>query len=194
MDEKIKLLVSTFGDHRVKLDEPLTFHTLSQLHTKAKAFFIATNRQELTEILEIAERLKIPFWVIGSGTKFNFSAAEIPGLVVKNRADLLKIGAVKGKVGQSGIGVEEAAVEVDSGVSLGKLNEFLNTQNLQTIGSGSLPQSSVGGLIWTDFAIQFFVQSVIVWKNGEVEEIEVRQLDKNSQVVLTVVLKMKAKV
>jgi UDP-N-acetylenolpyruvoylglucosamine reductase len=193
MDEKLKLLEERVGRNRLKLHESLKHQTLSQLPAVAQIFFLATTKVDLREILDAAFDLKIPYWIIGAGSKFNFAGPQIPGLVIKNRTNALKIGAVKGKVGRGGIGVEEATIEVDSGVSIGKLNQFLETQHLETVGSSSHADSTLGGTIWSDFALQFYVQSVVVWKNGQEEEIEVKDLDKSSQVVLSVVLKMKAK-
>ena len=187
------MLVSTFGEQRIKLNEPLKFQTLSQLPATAQAFFIATNRNELVEVVDAASDLKIPFVILGSGTKISFTSAQVMGLVIKNRTSSLKIGAVKGKVGRTGIGVEEAMVEVDSGVSLGKLNEFLTTQNLQPINFNSSSQSTIGGAVWNDFALQFFIEKVTAWHKGEIEEINLKKLDKNQQVILSLVLKVRSK-
>ncbi len=193
MDQKIKLLLSSFGDHRIKLDEQLKFHTLSQLPATTQAFFVATNRNELLESISAAYDLKIPTIILGSGTKINFTSAKFEGLVIKNRSDNLKIGAVRGKVGRGGIGVEEAMVEADSGVSLSRLNEFLVKQNLQPINFNSNPLATLGGALWSDFSLQFYIETITIWHKGEVEEINLKQLDKLNQVILSVILKIKSK-
>src|SRR6266542_3434036 len=118
MDDKIKLLTFALGQERVKLNEKLSYHTFSKLGGPAKAFYIATSQKELILALDTSLELKIPYLILGSGTKILPSKNGFEGLVIKNRTSSIKIGGVKGKVSAKGIGVEEALVEVDSGVSL----------------------------------------------------------------------------
>jgi hypothetical protein len=190
VDQKIQLLIQTFGEHRIKLNESLANHVFSKLGGPADAFFIATSQKELKDILDASFELKLPFFVLGSGTKTFISSQGFKGLVIKNRTSNLKIGAVKGKVGRTGIGVEEAAVEVDSGVSLGKLNDFLVGQNLQRIENIS-PNATVGGTLWVTPSLIEHTQQVIVWEKGETIEISVQDLNRNEQVILSAILKVK---
>jgi FAD/FMN-containing dehydrogenase len=94
------------------------------------------------EIIRIAQELKIPWQILGAGTKINL---EQTGLIVKNRTSNIKVSGVKGKVGAHGIGVEEALVEADSGISLGRLNKFLEQQNLLPLYFNSPAEATLGG-------------------------------------------------
>lgn len=191
MDHKINLLIQAFGEHRIKLNEPLSNHVFSKLGGPAAAFFIATNQKELTDILNSVYDLKLAFFILGNGTKTYLSSQGFKGLVIKNRTSGLKIGAVKGKVGRAGIGVEEAMVEVDSGVSLGRLNEFLTSQNLQTLPDVS-NVSTIGGSLWVNPVLIEVTQKIIVWEKGEVMEIGIQDLKRTEDIILSVVLKVKA--
>lgn len=192
LENKIRLLVQTFGEHRIKLNENLADHVYSKMGGPAAGFFIATNQKELIDILNAVSDLQMPFLILGNGTKTLISAQGFPGLVIKNRTSGLKVGAVKGKVGRDGIGVEEAMVEVDSGVSLGKLNEFLISQKLQTLENDS-NLATVGGSIWINQALIEASQKVTVWQKGEILEVGVQELKRSEDIILSLVLKVPAK-
>jgi FAD/FMN-containing dehydrogenase len=191
MDSKLQSLAQTFGTHRIKFNEPMADHVLSKLGGPAEAFFIATNQNELTEILNAVHELQIPYFIFGSGTKTFVSPNGLKGLVIKNRTSGLKIGAVKGKVGREGIGVEEAMVEIDSGVSLGKLNEFLAAQNLQLIHDVS-NYATLGGSIWFVPHLLERVQKLNIWDKGQVYEVTPDELNRTNHIVLSAILKIKA--
>lgn len=193
MDEKFKIIVSLLGSERVKLGEKLFHHTYTKLNSEAEGFYIATNQRELVEVLNLVYELKIPFFVIGSGTKFLTKKKIIRGLVIKNRTSSIKIGAIKGKVSLSGIGIEEAQVEVDSGVSVNRLNEFLNEQNLKLLQGISSSLSTIGGAIFIDSNLQYLSQQIKVWDKGDIETIDILSLDRKKHVILSVVFKVKAR-
>ena len=193
MDEKIKLLVDSLGDIRVKQGEKLLYHTYNKIAGSAKAFYIATSQRELVEILEIASQLKIPFLVIGSGTKVIIAESEFKGVVIKNRSGVIKIGGIKGKVGRGGLGIEEALVEVDSGVTLGKLDEYLTEQGLQSLSSINPKMSTLGGALFIDPHLKNITQGVKIWNDGEIFDIEIIDLKSPKQIILSVVLKVKSK-
>jgi UDP-N-acetylmuramate dehydrogenase len=192
MDEKIKLLIAELGEERVKLNEPLKNHTFSKLGGPAKIFYIATTQRELIKILDLSYALKIDYLVLGNGTKFLPSAKGFEGLVIKNRTTIVKIGGIKGKVSAEGLGIEEALIEADSGVSLGRLNEFLKEQKLTEILGMSSLKSSVGGSIFLDEHLREQTQQVKVWDREDVFEISVNELNRNKHVVLSIVVKVKS--
>jgi len=194
MDNKFKLLVSEFGEERIKFNEPLKFHTATKLGGPAECFFIATSTKELEKILNSAYELKIPFFIFGGGTKVLISDEGIKGLVIKNRTSGIKIGGIKGKVGRAGIGVEEATLEVDSGVSVGYLNEFLDKQNLKKIDIFNSPLSTIGGSLFLDSYLQEACQKVKIWENGEIMEVEVIDLKKDQHVIMSAAIKVRSKV
>lgn len=191
MDEKLKLIAQSLGPERIKFSEKLASHTFSKSSGQAQGFYTATTQQELIQILDLVFDLKIPFFIIGSGTKVLVSS-EIKGLTIKNRSSAVKVAGVKGKISRSGMGVEEMFIETDSGVSLGKLNEFISSQSLQEIDGFSSLKSTVGGSIFLDPLLRRAVQSIRVWHEGEVSKTQLVGLLR-SMVVLSVIFKFKAK-
>lgn len=190
--ENLKILVQSLGKERVKFQEKLSQHTFSGLGGPAEAFYVATSLRELQLCLDTAFELRIPFFIIGSGTKVLLSDQGIKGLVIKNRADNLKVSGIKGKVGKTGIGVEEALIEVWSGATLGRLNEFLIEQKLQEVTGFSSLKSSIGGSIFLDPHLQNMVQAITVWEDGDVYKIDFSKLNRNKHVVLSLMLKAKS--
>lgn len=191
--DKFNILVSTYGVERIKFNELLKYHTFSKLGGPAEAFYIATNQKELKEILDNVTQLKIPYFVFGNGTKILISEQGMNGLIIRNRTSAVKISGIKGKVGKFGLGIEEALLEVDSGVSLGKMNEFLNEQNLQTFEGFSSLHATLGGAIFLDPMLQNIVTNIKVWENEAIFDIPVSEIKRQGQVVLSLVIKVKAK-
>lgn len=191
MDEaKKKLLESFLGAERLKHEERLTYHTLSKAHIVAECFYIATSQSELISALDIAYQLGIKLFVFGGGSKIVFRKGRIYGLVIKNRTGNIKINGVKGKVGRNGVGIEEAMVEVDSGVSIGRLNEFLNGQKLQKLPGLWADHSTLGGSIFLYPEAKLTATNIKVWERGDVVNKEIFELKKKTDVVLSVTLKV----
>lgn len=191
MEERFNLITQSIGEERFKLDESLVEHTFSKSKGKAQLFYIATTQRELIRVLDIASELRVPHFIFGAGTKLLVNAT-IKGVVIKNRTAAIKVAGVKGKINQSGIGVEEAFIEADSGVSLGKLNEFVKGEKLKEIDGFSSLLSTIGGAIFLDPLLREATQSLKVWSEGEVMDIKLTDL-KRDFVVLSVIFKFKAK-
>lgn len=192
MDDKLSLLRAALGEVRVKAQEEIKYHTFSKLGGPAEFFYLATSQKELVEVLNACWELKVPFFVIGSGTKIMISEEGLPGLVIKNRSNQIKMGAVKGKVSKDGLGVEEAQLDIDSGTIIGKINEYLRNQKLREIEGISSVHSSLGGSIFLDPTIIELAEVIKVWQDGEVFEIAPFELKRNKHVVISIVLRVKA--
>jgi UDP-N-acetylmuramate dehydrogenase len=192
MDDKVKLIADSIGRDKVKLDEPLKEYTALQSEGRAKLFFIAFTTQEIIRINELARDLKVPVLVFGTGSKF-ISKKGFEGLVIKNRTQNINIVGVKGKVSRNGIGVDEAMVEVEGGVSIKKLVEFLNKQGLESSEIASSP-GTIGGNLFLSLPLQRRVKSIKVIEEGDIEEIEAKQLILQKHIILSAVFKFKSKV
>jgi UDP-N-acetylmuramate dehydrogenase len=191
MNEKFKILEQVLGRERVKLDEPLKYHFAGGIDAKAECFYIATSVPELIKALDLAKDLNIPFFVFGGGTKIMFASEELKGLIIKNCASGVRINGVKGKVSSKGIGVEEAMVEAESGVSMNKLNEFLKAQGLKELDSSVIGEATIGGSLSLDPRLQFASQKTKVWSDSEVSDIDILEL-KRTDIILSTVLKIKS--
>src|SRR5690349_14276111 len=104
MDNKAKLIVAQLGEERVKFKENLSYHTYTKIGGEAEFFYIATNQNELSGVLDLAFELKVPFLILGGGTKIIIPEGGFEGLVIKNRTSSIKISGIKGKVGKEGVG------------------------------------------------------------------------------------------
>lgn len=191
MDEKIKLLISTLGENRIKENENLKYHTYNKLDVFCEYFYITTSQKELIDILTACLELKIPYSLFSNGTKLIIKKSSVKGLTIKNRSGIIKIGGIKGKVSPTGIGIEEALVEVDSGVSLGKLKEYLAEQKLQNLLHDSSSHSSIGGALFIDERLKQACQKVTVWRKGEKRDFDPYSLEKD-MVILSAVFRAKA--
>jgi UDP-N-acetylmuramate dehydrogenase len=191
-DAKLKLLTDTLSPERVKEQEKLSHHTFSKLGGPAQYFYIATTQKELINALNTAYELKIPFYLLGAGTKFLIPQKGFLGLTIKNRTSHIKVGGVKGKVGKNGIGVEEALVEVDSGVTLGKINEFLKSQNLKEIIGISSLHATVGGALFLDPVLIKLTQKITIWEQGDVFDISPEELKRNKHIIISAIIRIKA--
>lgn len=193
MDNKYKLIVDSFGKDRFKFSEPLKDYTALGVGGPAKLFFIAFTTSELTKIINMCRQLKVPFFLFATGSKIMISDNGFPGLVIKNRTKNIEITSIKGKVSKFGIGVEEALIEVEGGVSIVKFVEFLNSQGLQTLEFLSL-SGSIGGNLFLSKILQNKAKSIKVLNlRSQIEEIISNELSLKKHIILSAVLKIKAK-
>lgn len=187
---KLKLIELELGSVRIKYNEPLKYHVASPTESTAKCFYVATTIKELTKVLKLSKELNVPFFFYGAGTKVLITE-DIEGLTIQNRTSGIRVSGVKGKVSVNGIGVAEAMVEIESGVSLQKSNEFLKDQKLKEFNFPYIPNSTIGGSLYITPPLQDLVQKVKVFSDGEISDIDTWELKRNDY-VLSVVLKVKA--
>lgn len=193
MDSKYKLIVDSFGKDRFKFDEPLKDYTVLFSSGAAKIFFIAFTNQELIKIVKMCRSLKMPFFIFGTGSKIMISDAGYPGLVIKNRTKNIQTVSVKGKVTKFGIGVEQVQVEVDSGVSIGKFCEYLDSHNLESDSFKGIP-GSIGGNLFLNRFLQSKVKSIkVLDQTSTIDEITAENLNPKKDIVLSAIFKISAK-
>lgn len=192
MDNRFKLIADTLGKDKVKLDEPMVEYTTLNVGGPAKLFFIAFTQKEIIKVAEMTRELKIPLFIFGTGSKMMLSDRGFDGVVVKNRTSNIQIVGVRGKVSKGGVGVDEALVEVESGLSINKLVEFLDAHGLRIVEINGLP-GSVGGNLFINKHLQEKTQSIRVIEDGGVEEIKVEDLNLRKHIILSAVFKFKAK-
>lgn len=192
MDEKIKLLESELGINRVQKDIDVSQYLESGRGAKVSALYIATTTSELTRVIQLCRELKINFLLIGSGSKVWLSLNGFNGLVIKNRSDNLKISGVKGKISKAGIGIEEAMLEADSGVSIKKLIGFATYQKLGGLEFFASQTGTVGGNFFITPALKDkVVQIMIMTKDGAKKTKYSNEVDRED-IILSIVLKLKS--
>jgi len=192
VEEKLKLLTSQLGESRVKQDVDLSEYLQTKLKHRARAFYIATTTRELTRVLELCQELKIPFTIFGSGSKSTAFGQDIKGLVVKNRSSSLKVFGIKGKVTREGIGLDEALLEVDSGVSLMKLVEFAAQQGLKGFESVKGMVGTIGGSFQISPILREKATQIKIWTKEGQKIIAPDQLFREN-IIFSIIFKLKAR-
>jgi UDP-N-acetylenolpyruvoylglucosamine reductase len=191
MDEGLKILKSVLGESRLKENEPLKYHLNLETETAAEFFYIATSQKELIDILNMCEELKVDFQILGAGQKLNLSKPQLNGLTIKNRSNAIKLSGIKGKVGAAGLGIESALLEVDSGTSIQKLNDYLLEQKLVGVDILHGLETTVGDSVKTNPSLQNMTETIKIWDNGVVVEMTIIEL--KEEVILSVVLRVHAR-
>ena len=193
MGSKYKLIIDSFGKDRFKFNEPLKDYTVSGVGGPAKVFFIAFTERELVKMVSMCRQLKVPYFLFGSGSKIMISDLGFDRLVLKNRTKDIQTVSVKGKVTKFGIGVEEALIEVESGVSMAKWVEYLDSQNLETAEFTNIP-GTIGGNLFISRFLQNRTKSIRVLNlKSEMESISIEILNPKKHIILSAVFKIKAK-
>lgn len=197
MEDKSRLVVNLFGGYRFKVNEPLSHHTFLRLGGPAKLFFIAFTTEEIIKIIKSCKDLEIPYIFYGTGSKMMFSKLGFEGIVIQNRTKRIEILSIKGKIskdkGNVGVGVDQALIEVDSGVSVNKLVEFLDSHGLISDEFTSTP-GSIGGNLFLNRALKQKAEHIKVLNSqGVIDIISAADLSLRAHIVLSVALKIKAK-
>lgn len=193
MDSKIKLIVDSMGRDRFKFSEPLAEYTALKIGGPAKVFFVAFTENDLIKIVSMCRDLKLAYFLFGTGSKIAISDNGFDGLVIKNRTKNIQTVSVKGKVTKFGIGVEEAMVEAEGGVSISKWIEYLDSQNLESEDFKNIP-GSIGGNLFFNRFLQNRTKSIkVLDPHSEVEKISALNLRPKNHIILSAVFKIKAR-
>ena len=148
MDNVISLLQGEFGENRVRINEPMALHTAMKVGGPAAAYIEVDKTDELVKIVTLAGSEKIPFIVIGAGSKTIFSDSGYQGLVIKNNSRRFDVLSRKGKIRNSKIDVDRAYVFADSGAILNQVIRFTIEQGYQGVEEALGVSGSVGGALY----------------------------------------------
>lgn len=119
------------GPLRVFENEPLAKHTYFKIGGPAELFFEAKNIDDLKLALTSAFENKIPYIVLGGGANVLVSDKGFGGLVIKNRADEIKLVGIKGTIGKTGKNIGSALIWAASGTPMNRLARFTIDQGLE---------------------------------------------------------------
>lgn len=143
--DQIDNIKQTLGPLRVYENEPLAKHTYFKIGGLARLFFEAKSVDDLKLALTCAYEQKIPFVVLGGGANVLVSDHGFSGLVIKNRADGVKLVGLKGTIGKTGRGVKNVLVWVASGTPMNQLARFTIDQGLEGLEFLLSVPGTVGG-------------------------------------------------
>lgn len=150
-------LAEICGD-RVCFDEPLGPFTSWKIGGPADAWIVVETETQLTEIMRLCARRKLPWFVLGSGSNLLIGDGGIRGLVLRLAGDFAKIEVTQ----------KQKTVVVEAGASAGMAQLTAKAASAGAAGIGSLagiPGSAGGSLrmnAGTDREIGDFVRDVWV--------------------------------
>ncbi len=136
---------NTLGPLRVYENEPLSRHTYFKIGGPARLFFEAKSLEDLKLAIATAKENKIPFVILGGGANILVSSKGVSGLVIKNRADGIKLVGLKGTIDKTGTGIKNALVWAASGTPMNQLARFTIDQGLEGLEFLLSVPGTVGG-------------------------------------------------
>lgn len=142
---QIDQIKNILGPLRVRENELLSKHTYFKIGGPAKLFFEARSVDDLKLAVTSAHQYQVPFVVLGGGANVLVADKGFDGLLIKNRADGIKLVGIKGTIGKTGRGIKNALVWVASGTPMNQLARFTIDQNLEGLEFLLSVPGTVGG-------------------------------------------------
>lgn len=173
-------LIKELGPLRVKKNEPVSVQTTFKIGGPADLFFEAYNVEELTKVVGLCQKFKIPYFVLGRGSNILVSNKGFSGLVIKNKSSQIKILRYKGQIGEGKPQEGTALIEADSGVGLNRLVRYTIEERLSGLEVFLSIPGSVGGAIKInahfrperdEFIGNFVYKAKLFDQEGEVKEV-----------------------
>lgn len=173
-------LIKELGPLRVKENESMSAHTTFKIGGPADLFFEAYNVEELTKVVGLCQKFKIPYFVLGRGSNILVSDKGFSGLVIKNKSSQIKILRYKGQVEEGKPQEGTALIEADSGVGLNRLVRYTIEERLSGLEVFLSIPGSVGGAIKInahfrperdEFIGNFVYKAKLFDQEGEVKEV-----------------------
>lgn len=162
--EKLK---TGFREH-----ELMRNHTTIQVGGVADYYFNASSVDEIIRAVKAANEIKLPYFILGSGSNIVFSDYGFPGLVIKNKTNNISFM------------IEKSQVIVDAGVTLGQLISEATSHNLAGLEFLYGIPGTIGGAIYGDAgaygqSIGDYVKSatVLVYPDDSEKDAEIIQVD-----------------
>lgn len=119
-----KELEKLLGENKVKEHELLSPHTTVQIGGEALLFVEIENTDELVTTLQLAQKIELPFFLLGSGYGTLIPDSGFDGLVIKNLCRQYEALNVSGKIVQGRILVDKAYVYAESGALFTQVVRF----------------------------------------------------------------------
>lgn len=143
--DKFEQFKNIIGPLRVFENEALSKHTYFKIGGPAKLFFEAKTIEDFKLALKTAKKLDIPFVVLGSGANVLVSDKGFEGLVLKNKADDVRLVGIKGTLSKEGKNVNSALISATSGTLMNRLARYSIDQGLDGLEFLLSVPGTVGG-------------------------------------------------
>ncbi|OGY18926.1 MAG: UDP-N-acetylenolpyruvoylglucosamine reductase [Candidatus Chisholmbacteria bacterium RIFCSPHIGHO2_12_FULL_49_9] len=150
MKKTYEKLTRLMGTTRLKTDEPLAPYTYFKIGGPADLFFIATSGDELTKAIKAAIKSQVPYVVLGGGSNVLVGDKGFRGLVIKNRADKIKVRKYRGKIQGKQLALTAVKVEAESGVITNHLVRYTIHEGLAGLEYFLGVPGTIGGAIYNN--------------------------------------------
>lgn len=212
MDLPFELLVNSlirkFGEERVKTAESLSKYTTFKIGGPARVFFQALKTEDLIFAVREAQRLKIPYFILGGGTNLLVSDKGFFGFVIKNNTNKITIKKYRGFFSKRLVGDSEVLLEVLSGVGVNQLVRYTIEAGLSGLEAFLGQPGTVGGAVYINAHNikmgEFFGDKIklvkILTESGQIKEVprsyfrfgyDESILQRRKEVVLSVTFSLK---
>lgn len=183
MDKKMQELQKIFGV-KIKLNEPMARHTTFKIGGPAEYYLEVDKIGDLIKAVNMAQKLNIPFFILGGGSNIIVSDKGVKAFVIKNNCRRFEVMSMIGKVkkGTSGFGIDVDWVLVfaEGGVIMNQLVRYCIEQGLSGLEYQLGLPGTVGGAIYMNSNFpkeQSFVgdnvyRAKLLTKTGEIKDVE----------------------
>lgn len=173
-------LQKTFGEHRVRHNEPMSAHTTFKIGGPAEYYIDISEVTELITAVKTAHKLSIPLFVFGGGSNIVVADNGISGLVVKNNCRKFEILSMSGKIKNQKVDVGKAMVFAEAGVIMNQLVRFTIEKGLSGLEYQLGLPGTIGGGIYMNsnfpkagaFVGDHLYMAKIMTKDGEVRDVD----------------------
>ncbi len=137
MEDIEKKLQDVINRKNILKNEPMSKHTSFKIGGIADYFIKVTNTQELKDVLEFANNLKIPVTIVGNGTNLLVREGGIRGFVIKLELNDFKIKR----------STNEILITAEAGMSLATLSSIALKEEITGLEFLSGIPGTIGGAI-----------------------------------------------
>lgn len=177
----------------LRINQSLAVLSTFNIGGPADFFYEAKNEKDLVSLVELAQKKKIPFIIIGGSSNFLFDDLGFRGLVIKMADDSLKIG-------------QEGKIIVGAGMILSKLVNFCTQKGLAGLEFAAGVPGTLGGAVvgnagaWQESIGEKVLRVKVLDKEGKIKWLEQKDCQfeyreslfkKESLIILSVELLLK---
>ncbi|MBI4039567.1 FAD-binding protein [Candidatus Daviesbacteria bacterium] len=91
MSDQYKIIIDELGKDHLLQDEPMARHTTFAIGGPADLFYVAQTADELIGAVNLAKARKIPYFILGGGSKILVGDKGIRGLVIHNKTVVVEV-------------------------------------------------------------------------------------------------------
>lgn len=180
MDTTLKTLEETFGQNRVRQNEPMSAHTTFKIGGPAEYYLDTDKTEDIIKALQITSKLGIPFFIFGGGSNIIVADHGIKGFVLKNNCRKFSVMTLSGRVKNQQIDVGRVIVSAESGVIINQLVRFSIDQGLSGLEYQLGLPGTVGGAVYmnsnnprkSSYIGDSLYKARIATPQGEVKEVD----------------------